>query len=239
MVNYKTNSFIGKNSIELRDNNKDNIDNSKQINLNIKSKPTDQNTINQIELSNDSLKNNILLIVKFMRELVQRSKLIVSFYEENITSEPLPYEMEVSFLLNKICYETKTFITTFSSPKENKDTSSLVVLSKSNEKLRLTDELIRNLKSNSDYKEMRATIVQNYLLMSNQISKEADFYNKIDENFKNTLASNLMKFSIDIVEEAVVLDESEQKDLAVQKYTQAQFILDEILSKFNDYYNQQ
>lgn len=175
--------------------------------------------------------DNIWLIVKFMKELVHRSKMIISFYEEKGTSEQLSYELEIGFLLNKICYETKIFITTFSNPKESKDNASLFVTLDQANKIKITEDIIRNVKDQKGYKDMRTTVVQNYLFMSNQISKDPDFYNKIDDSFKNTLASNLMKLSIDIVEQAVILDESEQKDLAVHKYTQAQFILDEILSK--------
>ena len=199
--------------------------------INNKSKPIIQNNIIQKENSKIKLDSDILLITEFMKDLVKKSKMIISFYDDMKIQETSSYDLEIAFLLNKICYDAKTFITTFSGSKDSKDSQNLQILSNTNEKVEITEDLIRNLRNNKDYKDMKSSIVQNYLLMSNQISKTSDFFNRIDDSFKSTLASNLMKLSIDIVEEAVVLDESDLKDMAINKYIKAQFILDEILSK--------
>mmetsp|Transcript_41258 Transcript_41258/g.47540 ORF Transcript_41258/g.47540 Transcript_41258/m.47540 type:complete len:157 (+) Transcript_41258:1734-2204(+) len=79
---------------------------------------------------------------------------------------------------------------------------------------------------------MKQPIVELFLVISEQITKTHEYINKMDKNFQQTLACNLLKFAFDIVEEAVVLDESDLKDQAVHKYTQAQFILDELLCEY-------
>lgn len=138
----------------------------------------------------------------------------------------------MAYLINKICYEAKVFITTFANSKEFKNESDLQIISETNEKIDITEDHINLLKHNEEYKTLKAPIVKYFLALSDQLNKMLDCINKMDKSFQQRLANNLMKFAIDVVEEAVVLDEDNRIEQSIKKYTQAQFLLDELLSEY-------
>ena len=170
-------------------------------------------------------------VFEFMTDLLKRSKMILSFYKELKTQEIWEKETEIAYLLNKIWYESKTFISTFQNSKNRKE-ESLQIVSDTKENINITDELIKTLKSNSEYNRMIKLIINYFLLMSEQVLKTHYLISMIDDSFQRTLASSLTKYCIDIIEEAIILDEEEQKNEAKHKYSQAQFILDELLREY-------
>lgn len=185
-----------------------------------------------VELSNFSRRSDINKIVEFMRDLVHRCNMVLSFYNDKRSHELVAYECEMAYLINKICYEAKVFITTFANSKEFKNESDLQIVSETNEKIDITEDHINLLKHNEEYKALKAPIVKYFLALSDQLNKMLDCINKMDKSFQQRLANNLMKFAIDVVEEAVVLDEDNRAEQAIKKYTQAQFLLDELLSEY-------
>ena len=222
-------------------NEEDNEEELKYIDANILDKNAyfrnQSDKLNEFEINieeeiKQELKQDIDKIFEFMVDLLHRSKMILSFYKEQKTLELCPNELEIAYLLNKIWYESKTFISTFYSSKEGKEDASLQIVSDSKENIKITEELISTLKRNAEYNKMIRLIVNYFLLMSKQVLNTYSLINKIDESFQKTLASSLTKFCIEIIEEAVVLDEEELKEEAIQKYSQAQFILDELLCEY-------
>lgn len=196
-------------------------------------KGNDESKAQEAEHSTSSYKSDINKIVEFMKNLIRRCKTIMSFFDDKKTQEPLNYECELAYLLNKICYEAKVFITTFANSKEtNEEEASLLIISDTDEKIEITDDLIIALKQDEEYLNMRKPIVKYFLTLSEQLKRMHDYFNRMDKNFQRTLANNLMKFAIDLIEEAVVLDEDQDERTAIHKYTQAQFILDELLAEY-------
>lgn len=56
----------------------------------------------RVESSNSSNKSDVNKIVEYMKDLVDRCKSIMSFYSEKKTQEPMAYQCEMAYLLNKI-----------------------------------------------------------------------------------------------------------------------------------------
>jgi hypothetical protein len=181
--------------------------------------------------SSSSNKSDVNKIVEYMKDLVDRCKSMMSFYSETKTQEPIAYQCEMAYLLNKIWFELKEFISTFSNSNNLRNDTSFQIIYEANEQIDITVELIRTLRSNKEYKALRVPIVQYFLSLSDQLSKMHDSFAKMDKVFQLKLTNNLMKFAIDLVEEAWVLDEEERTEQAVQKYIQALFIMDELLAE--------
>jgi len=185
----------------------------------------------QVGSSNSSQKSDVNKIVEYMKDLVDRCSTIISFYSEKKNQEPIVYKLEMAYLLNKIWYELKEFMSTFTTSANLKNDSSLQIVNEANEQIDITVEMIRSLKSNKEYKSLKIPVTKYFLSLTDQLEKMHDSFDKMDRVFQMNLSNNLLKFAIDLVQEAYVLDEEERKDEAVKKYTQALFIMDELLAE--------
>lgn len=183
--------------------------------------------INEVNFSTSSQKSDVDRIVEFMKDLLSRCNLILSFYQESKNHESIPFEVEMAYLLNTITNDIKVFITTVTSAKNIKNESNLQIITESNEKITITDDLIKLLKLHSEFQQMKAPIVQSFMTLSDYCQNTRHLYNQMSDVFKKKIHANLAKYSIDLMKESVVLEEEGKKEQSAQKKSQAQFLLDE------------
>lgn len=107
---------------------------------------------NDLQNSTSSQNSEVDKILDFMKDLVNRCTMILSFYEEHKNLDTIPFECEMAYLLNTICKDLKVFITTFSSAKNIQAESNLQIISESNEKIDITEDLIKKLKQRPEFK---------------------------------------------------------------------------------------
>jgi hypothetical protein len=117
-----------------------------------------QNEGNKSTSSASLEKSDIEKVIDFMKDLTNRSEMIYSFYEETQTLEVHEQELELAYLLNKICYDLKVFITTFSSSKDIKDDTGLQIISENGEKVDISESLIRKIKSSHEFKDVKNSV---------------------------------------------------------------------------------
>lgn len=132
--------------------------------------------------STSSHKSEIDKVIDFMKDLTNRSEMIYSFYEEAQNQEVHEQELELAYLLNKICYDLKVFITTFASSKELRDDTGLQIISESNEKVDITESLIKMIKSTQEFKDIKESIVQHFINLSELVEKRHNCYMVILSN---------------------------------------------------------
>jgi hypothetical protein len=117
-----------------------------------------QNEGNKSTSSASLEKSDIEKVIDFMKDLTNRSEMIYSFYEETQTLEVHEQELELAYLLNKICYDLKVFITTFSSSKDIKDDTGLQIISENGEKVDISESLIQKIKSSQEFKNVKNSV---------------------------------------------------------------------------------
>ena len=143
---------------------------TKPTDLDIKEE-TKQDVNNQSDLSQ---KSDIDKVIEFMKDLLNRWEMVISFYNERKNLVIIPQEKELAYILNKICYDLKVFITTFSSVLEIKEETNLQIISENNEKVEVTEDLIKRLKGNQEFKNMKEEIVKNFMALSEEVTKTHD-----------------------------------------------------------------
>lgn len=149
--------------------------------------------------------------------------------------------MEIAFLLNKIYYELETFI---------ENTESVSIVTDSSDEIEVNQSMLGKLADDPEYLTIKESLNNIFTILSNQLGtitdlmakmskpcskivssgtgENIDVHKKVPE-YQQEFAKKLLLCAIDFIKDSLVLDENGGKDQAIQKYTQSQFLLDELL----------
>ena len=90
----------------------------------------------------------------------------------------------------------------------------------------MTDELKKRLKTREEFKAMKSSIVENFIKLSDRVTKTHDLILNSDNDFQS-ISKELSKFAIELYKEAIILKEEGKKKEGELKIAQATFLSSE------------